>query len=169
MTRRSLPIRFVLACCFVGFCFAGFAAAGDGLRPFGRDSLDAVREQYNGEPFILALWSLTCAPCYEELAFLAQLKRRQPALNIVLVATDDYRDPGQRRRLERTLEEYALGDLDNRAFAGEARRIRYAIDPQWYGELPRSYFYDAGHQRRAVSGLLDDSRIREMGFGTGAP
>ena len=28
------------------------------------------------------------------------------------------------------------------------------IDPQWFGELPRTYFLDSKHQREGISGAL---------------
>ncbi|HZV98273.1 MAG TPA: hypothetical protein VFF74_04715, partial [Methylophilaceae bacterium] len=36
--------------------------------------------------------------------------------------------------------------------AADHDRLRYSVDRQWYGELPRSYFYDATHKVQALSG-----------------
>ena len=35
-----------------------------------------------------------------------------------------------------------------------AERIRYGVDPEWYGELPRTYFYNNEGNREAHSGIL---------------
>ena len=40
-------------------------------------------------------------------------------------------------------------------------RLRYAIDPAWGGELPRSYLFDAAHRRQAHSGLLDEAQLKD--------
>jgi hypothetical protein len=34
------------------------------------------------------------------------------------------------------------------------QRLQYAIDPDWMGEMPRTYFYRADGERRGVSGVL---------------
>ena len=38
-------------------------------------------------------------------------------------------------------------------------RLRYTIDPDWFGALPRSYFYDERGNRKGVSGLLSKEKI----------
>ncbi|MGE4630656.1 MAG: hypothetical protein AAEC86_09460 [Pseudohongiellaceae bacterium] len=35
-----------------------------------------------------------------------------------------------------------------------AERLRFSIDPNWYGELPRSYFFDAKHNMSSHSGIM---------------
>jgi hypothetical protein len=35
-------------------------------------------------------------------------------------------------------------------------------DPGWYGELPRSYFYDAEHNMMSHSGILTLEKFREL-------
>jgi hypothetical protein len=38
----------------------------------------------------------------------------------------------------------------------------FEIDPKWYGELPRTYFLDAAHQRTGVSGVLSKEDYETM-------
>ena len=46
----------------------------------------------------------------------------------------------------------------NRANAeADEDKLRYSIDPTWYGELPRTYFYDADHQITPLSGKISNS------------
>ena len=47
-------------------------------------------------------------------------------------------------------EQYQYAELDE-------DRSRYSIDPNWYGELPRTYFYDATHQISPLSGKISNS------------
>jgi hypothetical protein len=50
---------------------------------------------------------------------------------------------------------WAVGDAP-------AEQLRYLIDPQWRGELPRSYWFDADGRRIAAhSGLITPQTIRE--------
>ena len=39
-------------------------------------------------------------------------------------------------------------------------RLRSEIDPTWFGELPRSYFYDTSHNRQPHSGVLNVEQIK---------
>jgi hypothetical protein len=48
-----------------------------------------------------------------------------------------------------------LIDVENWIFGTvDAQKLRYEIDPSWYGELPRTYFYNATGNRTAKSGAL---------------
>lgn len=38
-------------------------------------------------------------------------------------------------------------------------QLRFAIDPRWHGEKPRSYWYDAQGTRAAYSGLISAERV----------
>ena len=51
--------------------------------------------------------------------------------------------------------------LDNLGNPVLSRVERYAIDPAWRGELPRSYLFDAAHKRAAHSGLMNETQLRD--------
>ncbi|MFT5164280.1 MAG: hypothetical protein ACI9FJ_002881, partial [Alteromonadaceae bacterium] len=57
---------------------------------------------------------------------------------------------------------YQLSGLTHLHFIhGRGAQGRYAIDPSWYGELPRSYFYDAAGGRTAKSGLVNNETLKK--------
>ncbi|MCC4119053.1 hypothetical protein LLG90_27310, partial [Aromatoleum toluclasticum] len=94
-----------------------------------------------------------CPPCLKELALFGTLKDANARRRLVLIVTDD---PERHAEAEALLTRFGLGDLEHWAFdATEPERLRQRIDPTWFGELPRSYFYRAGQPRQARSGLLD--------------
>ncbi|MDN5870660.1 MAG: TlpA family protein disulfide reductase [Nitrococcus sp.] len=132
------------------------AIAGSGPIPFESGSLQKILDARAGEPFVLVLWSLRCVPCREEMELLSKLRRQHPALDVVFVSTD-----GMERAEDVTaaLEQHGLAEAKSWIFAGPVQRLRYEIDPSWYGVLPRSYFYDANHERVAVSGGLEKTQI----------
>ena len=134
--------------------FVGAAVrAQEPLRPFDAASLDGILQQHAGKPFVLALWSIHCLPCREEMAYWNDFRKRYPNVPIVLVATDLPEEWGDVRRF---LTRYDPGPVERWAFADEyVERLRYSIDPKWRGELPRTYFYDAGHVAQARSGKID--------------
>lgn len=122
------------------------------MKPFEMTSLEQIKAARSGQPFLLVLWSVDCPPCIKELSQLRSFREEFGARGLVLLSTDG---PMEHDLVIRTIAEYGLQDFDNWAFSDNfADRLRYSIDPAWYGELPRAYFYDADHQRLAVSGML---------------
>ena len=135
------------------------------LRPFTADSLAAIKAQYAGRPFILSLWSVNwCGHCITELTMLgkvaAELDARgtQQKLPLVLVSTDT---PESTPALQSTLKRLGLENVDSWVFDDAIpERVRHAVDPGWYGELPRTYLYNARHQREAVTGVLGEKKLK---------
>lgn len=123
------------------------------LKQWRSDSLAGVEQRYQGQSFIVALWSLECPPCYKEMAMLSRWQRQHPDSKLVLVSTDSEAAADE---LIDTVARFDFLQAEQWVFApGDPQRLRYGIDKHWRGELPRSYLYKAGHYRKAVSGLLD--------------
>lgn len=127
--------------------------------PFTVDSLAKIKAQYAGRPFILNLWSVNeCSYCIAELTLLGKLAKTQKRLPLVLVATDS---PEFAPAMQKTLSPLGLAGVDSWVFDDPIpERLRHAIDPSWYGELPRTYLYDARHQRETIVGVLGEQRLR---------
>jgi len=71
---------------------------------------------------------------------------------MIMLATDDLSASEQ---ISNILEKSALATLENWVYADEnTQKLQYEIDPKWYGELPRTYFFNAAHQREGISGVL---------------
>ncbi len=139
----------------VGFTLAHVAGAASShdLRPFTSTSLDSIREARAGKPFVLAFWSIYCEPCREEMAEWKSIKRKYPAVPILLVSTDA---PADRPTVIKFLSRYDPGRVETWVFADEfAERVRYGVDRTWRGELPRTYLFDAQHRAEARSGRFD--------------
>ena len=137
----------------LGLCAAsGWAAA---LKPFGPGSMEALLATHKGQPFILGFWSLSCAYCRDDLELFARLARRHPRLALEVIATDG---PGQGDAAAEVLRQYGLDTGTGWIFDDPmVERLYYEVDRKWRGELPRSYFFDADHHVRAVSGKLDEA------------
>jgi len=141
-----------------GYRLLSIGEPGFEPRPFTADSMETIRAEYEGEPFLLGLWSVTCPPCMQELEMLGRLRDEVPDLPLVLISTDPIR---YRDQAEDFLVRYGLEELRSWMFAEDsAARLRHRIDPQWYGELPRSYYFDADHQPEAHSGILTEEQVR---------
>lgn len=131
-------------------------AAAPAFRPLQSGSFDALVAARRNQPFLLILWSITCGPCRDEFALLRDMRARYPGLPLVLISTDDV---GDEAMAAKALQDFAMAEEENWIFADDAQKLRYEIDPGWYGELPRAYFYDAGHRREGISGALARERI----------
>jgi len=154
MTPRA---RSSVAVLLAGWVLALHATEPATLRDFDAKSLATIRAANAGRPFVLALWSVHCEPCRNEMAQWAALQRRNRNIRIHLVATDPQ---AERPLLRQFLAGHNLEGVQTWAFADDfEERVRYAIDPAWRGELPRTYLFDAKHRPEARSGPADLSWI----------
>lgn len=127
-------------------------ALADNFKPFTTASFAAIKEQYAGKPFFVSLWSVDCPPCRVELDMLGELIEVDPDLSLVLISTDQI---DEREYANDVLADAGLDSITSWMFADNfAERLRFTIDPQWFGELPRSYYYDAEHNMKAHSGIM---------------
>lgn len=134
-------------------------AAAQELKPFVGGSIKEITAARQGKPFILGMWSLTCAHCREELALLSGLLKKHPDLDLVLVATDT---PEEGEAISARLRQSGLGGAQAWVFADPfVERLRFEIDPRWYGELPRTYLYDPSHKVLAFSGKPDPRQLEQ--------
>ncbi len=149
--------RLLLLCALVLAVPA--VASEPAVRPFVTGSLAQITAARQGKPFVLAFWSVGCTHCPAELKTLGELKRRHPRLDIVLVAADTPDDAPQTAQLAKS---YGLGKVEQWVFADPMpERLRFEIDRRWYGELPRTHFYDRTHRIDAVSGVVPEARLQQ--------
>lgn len=142
-----------------GYQIIALPDPGLDIRPFTAQSFAQIKSGRAGQPFVLALWSVDCPPCMVELELLGRMRDQYPGeLPLVLVSTDDI---ALQADAEDFLKDYGLDDMPSWMFADDyAAPLRYSIDPQWFGELPRSYHFDAEHQFEAHSGIMTEAQLR---------
>lgn len=135
----------------------GPATAGE-LRPFVAGSWSDLRAAHAGRPLVVGLWSQTCLPCLAEMPLWRRLHQAHPGLSVVLVATDPLDEADA---LTRLLRRHGADALENWAFDDAfVERLRFEIDPDWRGELPRSYLIAPDGTVTVVTGVLDEARLR---------
>jgi thiol-disulfide isomerase/thioredoxin len=148
---RRLAFAWMLAATL--FAAIADVGAAEPIRGFDAKSLEAIRAEHAGKPFVLALWSVTCEPCRDEMQIIKAAQKKFPGVAIHVVSADP---PGEGRAIAAFLKRYDPGPVRRWAFADDfSERVRYSIDPGWRGELPRTYLYDARHVPKAMSGKLD--------------
>jgi thiol-disulfide isomerase/thioredoxin len=146
---------------------AGAATQAAELQPFVAGSMQQIRSAHADQPFVLALWSITCPHCQEELAQLGKLQQQHPELNVVLVSTDT---PDDAEALTAILARHGLARAETWVYADAfVERLRFEIDPRWGGELPRTYFFDRVHAVTARSGALAPAELERWAVTPVAP
>lgn len=154
MRRRPAP-RLLAA--LIVLLAAAAGAHDTTMRPFKADTLAEIGKMREGQPFILFVWSAGCEPCRQQLPFLRELSQMKPRVPLVMVSTDG---PGLEKSAVQALSQLGLEHEDNWIFTeAESPALRRAIDPAWDGKLPRTYLYDAAHNRQALAGRLDRGRV----------
>ena len=163
MMKRMITTAVLSTAMWLG-AVAGAQAAETKLAvaPFEADSLPQIVRAHAGKPFVLILWSLDCVYCQASLNVLAEQKHTNPALDIVTLSTDGVGDPQTDALVEQRLRKLALTSNAWGYGAAPAEELRYAIDPKWHGEMPRSYWFDAQGKRTPYSGVLTPATIERL-------
>lgn len=130
-------------------------AANIDLKPFVPGSYQQILQANTNKPFMMVVWSITCSSCLKDMALLDKLHKSKPDLKVVMLATDGKEAAGQ---VQAILQKSGLVSVENWIYADDnTPKLQYEIDPTWYGELPRTYFFDKAHQREGVSGVLTEA------------
>ncbi|WP_340121907.1 hypothetical protein [Methylobacter svalbardensis] len=112
------------------------------------------------QPFMLVVWSINCSSCLKDMELLSRIHTSRPELKMIMLAADELSATEQ---IQTILEKHQLSDIENWVYADEnPQKLQFEIDPKWYGELPRTYFFDKTHQRTGVSGVLSKEQYDEM-------
>ncbi len=157
MIDAALP-RLVLGAVLSLVAVQGVHA--DNIQDFGPQTFAQIKSQHAGKPFIVSLWSVDCAPCRVELDMLGKLRQADVDFPLVVISTDSI---DKREEAVDILQGYGLDGVPTWMFADTfVERLRFSIDPQWYGELPRSYFFAPDHSMKAHSGILTADKLAEF-------
>lgn len=147
-----MNIKNTLTALFLLFCAGVLMADPTAIKPFDSGSYQQLLTEKANQGFMLVIWSLDCPTCIKDMELLSQIHKNRPELKIVMLSTDE---PSATADVQQLLEKYQLAGLENWIFASDnSQKLRYEIDPGWYGEQPRTYFFSASHQREGVSGAL---------------
>ena len=154
----------VLACRAASPPARAGAAAGvaPSLNAFEPQSVEQIAASRKGKPFVVLVWSMDCEFCQHSLDVLSKARASDASFDIVTITTDPLSDAALAALVKNRLS--GIGLLaDAWSFGSHApERLRYAIDPRWRGEKPRSYWYDAQGRRVAYSGVITPSVIAKM-------
>ncbi|MFY8176679.1 MAG: TlpA family protein disulfide reductase [Candidatus Methylopumilus universalis] len=123
--------------------------------PFDMNTRKVIEKRYIDQPLIISFWSIDCPYCIDDLKELGKALSKNTNVKLITVCVDGKESA---KKAERILSQANLPKHEKYQYAEvDEDRLRYNIDPAWYGELPRTYFYDAAHQVTPLSGKISNS------------
>jgi len=123
--------------------------------PFDMNTRKVIEKRYIDQPLIISFWSIDCPYCIDDLKKLGKALSKNTNVQLITVCVDGKESA---KKAERILSQANLPKHEKYQYAEvDEDRLRYNIDPAWYGELPRTYFYDATHQVTPLSGKISNS------------
>jgi len=138
------------------FANSNVSAAVD-LQSFEIDSFEQIVNAKNQQDHLVILWSFDCPPCIKELQKISDLHQQYPEYQLTLINTDSV---DEQIRVKKILQRYNLAGLDNWGFANsDEEKLRYDIDPRWFGDLPRSYFFPLKGKVKRLRGALTSAEL----------
>lgn len=123
--------------------------------PFDMNTRKVIEKRYIDQPLIISFWSIDCPYCIDDLKKLGKALSKNTNVQLITVCVNGKESA---KKAERILSQANLPKHEQYQYAEvDEDRLRYNIDPAWYGELPRTYFYDATHQVTPLSGKISNS------------
>ena len=148
--------------CIIFWIFLFFAQGVQAeVKPFLKGSLSSILEESKGIQTAIIFWSVTCSPCIQEMYLWKELVQKDPELNLVFVSTDMISTSD---KISKILNRFELEDHASWAFADSfVEKIRFDVDPQWYGELPLTFLLSTNGNMQKVIGMVEDQDLKQWG------
>ncbi len=141
-------ITIVMLCCV---CITTAQAGDIKMRSFHQGSYQQILDKQKQQPFVLIIWSINCASCLAEMELIHEIQQ-QANIKLIMLSVDG---PEFRNEMLQIIQHNQLENIEQWFFAEDnSPALRYLVDKHWYGELPRTYFFDEQHQKMGVSGVL---------------
>ena len=135
------------------------SATIDDLHEFQRGSWNEIRRSHQGKPVVVHIWGVTCGPCRTEMPEWGALVRERPNMNLVLIDADLV--PNEAGAVAAMLDQAGLGGAENWVFGDDfVEPLRYEVDPQWRGEIPRTILIGGDGATTVMEGVVDFAAIR---------
>ncbi|MEH6951392.1 TlpA disulfide reductase family protein [Nitrobacter sp. NHB1] len=158
--------QLLFAVAFVWAFLPQHLAAHDQLHAFQRGSWQAILHAHAGRPTMVNFWGVTCGPCKVELPLLGQFVKDNPGVDVVTVNADLV--PNAPEATLSMLAKAGLSSVENWTFSdGFVERLRFEIDPNWQGDIPRTMLIARNGKVTTIEGIADFTDVRKW-FGAQA-
>lgn len=128
------------------------------VQPLTRDSVPQLRAKLAGQPWVVHIWGMACAPCRKELPQWGQLAKRLPRMKLVLVQVD----PASPANIDRTLAKVGLSQAESLTIEGEPDEyLRASVDARWQGDTPHTLLIAPDGSVQRIQGMADLAKVRQ--------
>lgn len=134
-------------------------AGATDIHSFERGSWQQIRKAHAGQPLVVHFWGVTCGPCRGEMPEWGRFLTERAGLHLVMIDADLV--PNAPAAVQAMLDENGLSSrVENWMFNDDfVERLRYEIDPQWQGEIPRTLLIGADGTTTTLEGVADFADI----------
>ena len=162
MRRWFKPILAgaILACMLPAVCSAAGSSKPITVTPITAKALKSAIAAQKGHVVVVNFWATWCGPCVQEFPALVQLHQRygKDGVVVMAVSADSPKDVAGKvlpflRKQHAHFAQYLQHSKDPQEFID-------AFDPNWYGDLPRTFVYDrSGRLAKELSGAQTVSAV----------
>lgn len=141
---------------------AGLALADKApLKPYQAGDWKSISKAGNGAPLAIHFWGVTCPACVKEMPHWGQFLKSNPNAKVVFIQVDDVSQDSMSKMLDKA----GLEKANNYYVAAPFdERLRYEIDPKWYGETPTTIIIDKNGKATRKTGLINFKQLKnELG------
>lgn len=127
------------------------------LKPYQTGDWSSLVKSANGAPLAIHFWGVTCPACVKEMPQWGSFVKNNPTAKVIFVQVDDVPPDSIKKMLTRAGLEKANNYF---VVAPFDERLRYEIDPQWYGETPTTIMIDKSGKVTRKTGLVDFQQLK---------
>jgi len=138
--------------CVLMFVTGIAGAATATIKPYQSGDWSRLIKTGNGAPMTIHFWGVTCPACVKEMPQWGAFVKRNPDAKIIFIQVDDVSP----EMMQKMLNKVGLEKANNYYIASSFdERLRYEIDPKWYGETPTTIVIDKNGKATRKTGLVD--------------
>ncbi|QWD77441.1 TlpA disulfide reductase family protein [Polynucleobacter sp. MWH-Svant-W18] len=152
---KKYLLAFVLAAGLMSLAYAD----KPGLKSYQMGDWSTLVKSANGSPIAIHFWGVTCPACVKEMPLWGSFLKGQPNAKVIFIQVDDV----SIESMQKMLAKAGLDKANNYYIAGSFdERLRYEIDPKWYGETPTTIFIDQKGKATRQTGLIDFQKLKSF-------
>lgn len=130
------------------FGSGAYASEPNNIKTFNSSDYSNIINNRDNTPFIMLFWSIECSPCLKEMDNISKLSKKERD-QFIFIATDGHE---MKQEINNVLSTLDLEKENNWVFnSASSDAIISTIDSRWYGETPRSYYFDKNKKRSQLT------------------